>query len=936
MSIDRAVAEIMARQRVLEGEADGERPPAERAQPPAPVANPSEIRAAPRGGSPPAPEGTAAPAAPDFGGLERQLRQITARIEALRPASELETAIKALRTDLSDIGRSLTEALPRRAVESLEIEIKALAQRIDHSRASGVDAGALARLERGLQDVREGLRGLTTAESLVGVDAAVKALAKKVDVIAAKDDPAALQQLEAAIGALRGIVSHVASNDTLTKVAEEVRALSGKVDGVANNAASGHALSALESRIDTLATALNASAEAGHAVPRELEKLLGGLIEKLEWVQLTHTDHAALAHLEDRIAMLVKRLDASDARLGQLDGIERGLADLLVHIDQTRGATGKGEAGIAAKAAAGGAIARDLAQIKQTERRTQDSLEAFQGTVEHVVDRLAMIESDMRGDKAKPAAAPATTQKVSAPPRPAPPNSLESLSMMSTSAPAAAPPKPAPAEPIHGEPAPLPRPASARPPIDPNLPPDHPLEPGSATGRSRPTPAAERASAAQAASAAGSKPPVIPDPGGRPDYIAAARRAAQVAAAASPRNRASAATGAKGSSLPRHLTQHLRKFIVAAAVVIIIAGGVHIALRLFDDTGTGAAPEPRTESESPPPAAAPAPAVAPAAPSAPAQGPKVIQLPVPGANPAPAKEPPASAPAIGTKPRRQSLNDEPPSLPGPDFTTTMQLLPPPANAPPAPPAPPPQPAPVAAPLTDKLPATIGGPSLRAAALAGDAAAQYEVGVRFADGRGVAQNAEEAVRWLDRAAKGGSAPAMFRLGAIYEKGAGAKKDLAAARDHYRAAAEKGHGKAMHNLAVLYAEGVDGAAADYRTAAEWFRKAADRGVADSQYNLGILYARGIGVEHNFAEAYKWFSLAAKEGDKDAAKKRDEIAAHLDQQSLAAARAAVEQWTPLPQPPEATPKGAWDLPASPVPPAKPKPRSAKVSVPEAVKLN
>ena len=100
--------------------------------------------------------------------------------------------------------------------------------------------------------MREALRGLTTAESLVGVDAAVKALAQKVDVIAAKEDPAALHQLETAIGALRGIVSHVASNDTLTKVAEEVRALSAKVDGVANNAASGHALSALESRIDTL------------------------------------------------------------------------------------------------------------------------------------------------------------------------------------------------------------------------------------------------------------------------------------------------------------------------------------------------------------------------------------------------------------------------------------------------------------------------------------------------------------------------------------------------------------------------------------------------------------------------------------------------------------------------------------------------------------
>ena len=426
------------------------------------------------------------------------MRQITARIEALRPASELEAAIKALRTDLTDIGRSLTEALPRRAVESLEIEIKALAQRIDHSRASGVDATALAGLERGLQDVREALRGLTTAESLVGVDAAVKALAQKVDVIAAKEDPAALQQLETTIGALRGVVSHVASNDTLTKVAEEVRALSAKVDGVANNAASGHALSALESRIDTLATALNASTEAGHAVPRELEKLLAGLIEKLEWVQLTHTDHAALAHLEDRIAMLVKRLDASDARLGQLDGIERGLADLLVHIEQIRGANGKGEAGVKAKSAPGDPIQRDLAEIKQSERRTQDSLEAFQGTVEHVVDRLAMIESDLRGDKATPAAAPApaATQKMPAAPRLAPPNLSEPVPT-APSAPVAAAPKPVPAEPVHVEPAAPPRVAAARPPIDPNLPPDHPLEPGSAAGRSRPMPAAERTPAAQ-------------------------------------------------------------------------------------------------------------------------------------------------------------------------------------------------------------------------------------------------------------------------------------------------------------------------------------------------------------------------------------------------------------------------------------------------------
>jgi localization factor PodJL len=124
--------------------------------------------------------------------------------------------------------------------------------------------------------------------------------------------------------------------------------------------------------------------------------------------------------------------------------------------------------------------------------------------------------------------------------------------------------------------------------------------------------------------------------------------------------------------------------------------------------------------------------------------------------------------------------------------------------------------------------------------------------RFADGRGVAQNGEEAARWLDRAAKGGFAPAMFRLGALYEKGAGVKKDLAAARDHYRAAAEKGHGKAMHNLAVLYAEGVDGAA-DYRAAAEWFRKGADLGgpVFSAQWRVAQPQSLGSATRRLFHE-------------------------------------------------------------------------------------
>jgi localization factor PodJL len=121
--------------------------------------------------------------------------------------------------------------------------------------------------------------------------------------------------------------------------------------------------------------------------------------------------------------------------------------------------------------------------------------------------------------------------------------------------------------------------------------------------------------------------------------------------------------------------------------------------------------------------------------------------------------------------------------------------------------------------------------------------------------------------------------------------------------------------MHNLAVLYAEGADGKP-DYAAAAQWFTKAAQHGVADSQYNLGVLAARGLGMEKSLIDSYKWFALAAAQGDKEAARKRDEVGRQLDPRSLAAAQHAVKTFVAIPQPHDATavkvPPGGWDDPA------------------------
>jgi hypothetical protein len=67
-------------------------------------------------------------------------------------------------------------------------------------------------------------------------------------------------------------------------------------------------------------------------------------------------------------------------------------------------------------------------------------------------------------------------------------------------------------------------------------------------------------------------------------------------------------------------------------------------------------------------------------------------------------------------------------------------------------------------------------------------------------------------------------------------------------------------------VRYAKG-DGVTQDYAEAVKWFRLAAEQGNARAQSFLGLMHAKGDGVTQDYAEAVKWFKLAASRGDADA---------------------------------------------------------------------
>ena len=544
--------------------------------------------------------------AQNLAGLEAQLRNITYQIETLRQPGVSE-AINALRVELAEIGRLLNDAMPRHAIDAIEAQIQGLAQRVAEGRQAGFDAGALGRIEDGLSEVRDALRGLTPAENLVGYHEAVAGLAEKIDLIVAQRDPAAMQQLQSSITTLREMASHVASNDTVSRLAAEVQQLAENVEHIARTSAGGDALFNIEHRLAALSEALAERQQkdggisprlealiesllekveqlqrqpamapelqqavatmldmADHAVSNEtvsqltaevhqlvanvehivrngatgealfniehrlaalseslehaqgaaqwpqLEMLLNSLHDKVEQLQHAPGDQAAFSHLDSNMVQLAEKLDAIGSRFAQLDAIEHGISDLLMQVEEMRTARDNPQA-------SADAVEHDIA-------RTQDALEAMHETLGHVVDRLAMIEQDIRDGKRAVVPAyggMATSHQTVG-------NLAVSVAsdmapLVPVSAPTVHQPPASDAAPAADAPAP-PQAASEEPAEEPDLSPDRPLEPGSG----QPNSPAARVAASEA-DLGSARPAPASDPNSKSNFIAAARRAAQAA-----------------------------------------------------------------------------------------------------------------------------------------------------------------------------------------------------------------------------------------------------------------------------------------------------------------------------------------------------------------------------------------------------------------------
>ena len=160
-------------------------------------------------------------------------------------------------------------------------------------------------------------------------------------------------------------------------------------------------------------------------------------------------------------------------------------------------------------------------------------------------------------------------------------------------------------------------------------------------------------------------------------------------------------------------------------------------------------------------------------------------------------------------------------------------------------------APVQAPELDEL---------RALAEQGDADAQFNLGVMYANGRGVPEDDTEAVRW------------------------------------YRLAADQGNAAAQVNLGIRYDIG-EGVPQDYAEAVRWYRLAANQRHARAQLNLGVKYRNGEGTPQDYVQAHMWFNLAASrltgEARETAVQGRDVAEGRMNPDGLNEAQRLAREW-------------------------------------------
>lgn len=154
--------------------------------------------------------------------------------------------------------------------------------------------------------------------------------------------------------------------------------------------------------------------------------------------------------------------------------------------------------------------------------------------------------------------------------------------------------------------------------------------------------------------------------------------------------------------------------------------------------------------------------------------------------------------------------------------------------------------------------------LKPVAEKGEAAAQYQLGLLYAEDKDL----REAAHYYKLAADQDHHEAQARLALLNCNGTGVPKNAGECIRLLKLATEAGVTLAEVNLASRYLTG-DGVSTNHHEAARLAGKAADKGDPTGQFLLGICYETGVGVGQSRSEAVRLYRLSAAKGNGGARK-------------------------------------------------------------------
>ena len=180
---------------------------------------------------------------------------------------------------------------------------------------------------------------------------------------------------------------------------------------------------------------------------------------------------------------------------------------------------------------------------------------------------------------------------------------------------------------------------------------------------------------------------------------------------------------------------------------------------------------------------------------------------------------------------------------------------------------------------------------------GNARAQGYLGIIDLAGAGVPHNPATGEKWLNKAAKAKNPEAEETMGVLWAFTSDHPHDPARAARFFRHAAHQGYVPAMHALGILLEQHPEIAPNPSDEAVLMLERAAQAGSWKSSAMLGALARDGRERQQSLADAFRWFTIAKKQGGALAEKltRRD---LDLCRQSLAQEQqtqqlAAVDAW-------------------------------------------